>query len=235
MLTKKNSKADCRRGCGRFRMDVSYGFSMISKKKRSVQKRAADRVLEVATALFRQHGIRSVGVESIVKTAGVAKISLYRSFTSKDDLVRAYLTGLNTTYWANVDEYLARHENDPRSQLRAYMTYIAESATIPGYRGCPFISYAAEFPDADHPGHKIAKANRHEMRRRLIDWATAMKSAEPEKLTDSLMLLIDGSYASSQILGGPTGPAAALVWATDMLLRGANEHQIGAQEQVARQ
>lgn len=191
---------------------------MRSEVNRSGQKRAAERVFEVASDLFRRESIRSVGVETIVKTAGVAKISLYRSFASKDDLILAYLTRMNETYWANVDEYLARHEGDPKSQLRAYMTYIAESATLPGYRGCPFINYAAEFPDRAHPGHKVAEANRREMRRRLYGWVNAMEAVEPEKLTDSLMLLIDGAYASSQILGGPTGPAAALVWAADTFL-----------------
>lgn len=200
------------------RKDETMPSSTSSGKKGSTEKRAAERVF--ATDLFRQHGIRSVGVESIVKAAGVAKISLYRSFSSKDDLILAYLNNLNATYWKNVDEYLAGHESDPRIQLRAYMTYIAESASVLGYRGCPFISYAAEFPDASHRGHKIAEANRHEMRRRLFGWFIAMHSAEPEKLTDGLMLLIDGAYASSQILGGPAGPAAALVWATEMLIKG---------------
>jgi AcrR family transcriptional regulator len=191
-----------------------------TNKSRSGQKRAAERVFEAATDLFRQHNIRAVGVETIVKTAGIAKISLYRSFASKDELILAYLTNINATYWRNVDEHLARHDRDPRSQLRAYMAYIMESATTPGYRGCPFINYAAEFPDPSHPGHKIAEANRKEMRQRVLHWATAMDVAEPEKLTDSLLLLIDGAYASSQILGGPTGPASALVWATDALLEG---------------
>ena len=183
-----------------------------------VQRRAGDRIFEVASKLFRNDGIRAVGVETIVKKAGVAKISLYRSFESKDDLIISYLQKLNDTYWADVNRYLARHGGDARSQLRAYMAYIAKSATMPGYRGCPFINYSAEFPDPSHPGHLVAQANRIEMRRRLIDWATAMKTAQPAKLADGLLLLIDGAYASSQTLGGPNGPAAALVWATDALI-----------------
>lgn len=188
---------------------------------RPEEKRAGDRVFDAAADLFRNHGIRSVGVETIVKTAGVAKISLYRSFASKDELIVAYLTRLNATYWARVDEYLARHDKNPRSQLRAYMAFIAESAVTPGYRGCPYINYAAEFPDPSHPGHKVAEANRIEMRRRLVEWIKGMKATHPSKLADALMLLIDGAYASSQILGGPKGPAAALPWAANALIAGA--------------
>jgi len=193
---------------------------MAKGENKSGQKRAADRVIEVASDLFRNNSIRAVGVETIVKTAGVAKISLYRGFASKDDLILAYLTRINTAYWNNVDEHLAKYASDPSSQLRAYMAYIESSATIPGYRGCPFINYAAEFPDPAHPGHKVAEANRHEMRRRLLAWTSAMNATEPERLADSLMLLIDGAYASSQILGGPSGTAASLVWAANALLEG---------------
>lgn len=191
----------------------------------STQRRAGDRIFEVASDLFRSQGIRAVGVETIVKTAGVAKISLYRSFASKDDLIVAYLKQLNETYWATVDEHLARHEQDPRSQLRAYMAFISESATTPGYRGCPFINYSAEFPDPSHPGHRVAEANRIEMRRRLVEWCKAMKAAHPAKLADGLLLLIDGAYASSQTLGGPKGPAAALVWAADALIERAESRR----------
>lgn len=191
------------------------------KTDASARGRAGDRILEAALDLFRREGIRAVGVETIVKKAGVAKISLYRSFDSKDDLIVAYLNKMNSSYWANVDEYLAKHDGDPRSQLRAYMAYIAESATTPGYLGCPFINYSGEFPDPSHPGHRVAEANRIEMRRRLLEWTKAMKTAHPSKLTDGLLLLIDGAYASSQILGGPKGPAAMLVWAADALIAGA--------------
>jgi AcrR family transcriptional regulator len=182
---------------------------------------AGQRVFKVASRLFRNEGIRAVGVEAIVKKAGVAKISLYRSFASKDDLIVAYLEGMNATYWKRVDENLAKHDSAPRNQVRAYLAFIAESATTPGYKGCPFINYSAEFPDPSHPGHRIAEANRVEMRRRLLSWTNALKAPRPSQLADSLMLLVDGAYASSQILGGPTGPAALLVWAAEALIEGA--------------
>lgn len=191
------------------------------KADKSARGRAGERVFEVASDLFRRESIRAVGVETIVKKAGVAKISLYRSFESKDDLIVAYLNRVNTTYWAKVDAYLAKHDPAPRSQLKAYMAYIAGAAMKPGYRGCPFINYSAEFPDPSHPGHRVAESNRIEMRRRLLVWAKAMKAAHPVKLADSLLLLIDGAYASSQLLGGPQGPAAALRWAADALIAGA--------------
>ncbi len=181
-------------------------------------KRAGDRIFEVAADLFYNEGIRAVGVETIVKKAGVAKISLYRKFASKDDLIVAYLENRNTDYWRDVDEIVARHEGDPRKQLRSLIAYVTGRATTQGYRGCPFINYAAEFPERSHPGHQIVDANKREMRRRLLDLATALDARYPEGLADALFLLIEGAYASSQTLGGRSGPAKILPSAADNII-----------------
>lgn len=152
------------------------------------QRRARDRVFEAASNLFRDQGIRAVGVEKIVKTAGVAT-----------------------------------HAKDPRSQLRAHMSFIADSATASGYCAYPFINYSAEFSDPSHPGHRVAEANRLAMRRRLLQWARAIKAVHPAKLADGPLLLFDGAYASSRMLGGPKERAAALTWAADALIAGRSE------------
>jgi AcrR family transcriptional regulator len=182
------------------------------------EKTAGDKVFEVASELFYSQSIRGVGVETIVKEAGVAKISLYRNFASKDDLIVAYLENRNTGYWHIVDEILAGHEGDPRGQLRALIAYVADRATTRGYRGCPFINYAAEFPERAHPGHRAVEENKAEMRRRLASLASAINARRPEQLADALFLLIEGAYASSQTLGGRNGPAKILPQAAEGLI-----------------
>jgi AcrR family transcriptional regulator len=179
---------------------------------------AGEKVFEVAAGLFYSQSIRAVGVETIVKQAGVAKISLYRSFASKDDLIVAYLDGRNADYWRNVDRIVAKYKDDPRAQLRALIDHVADRATTPGYRGCPFINYAAEFPDADHPGHRLVDANKREMLRRLVGLADAIRAPRSAQLGDALFLLIEGAYASSQTLGGRKGPAKALPEAAEALV-----------------
>jgi AcrR family transcriptional regulator len=174
------------------------------------EKRAGDRVFQVAAELFYRESIRAVGVDTIVKQAGVAKISLYRNFESKDDLIVAYLEKRNVDYWRSVDRMMASKQGDPRAQVRALVSYVASRATKPGYRGCPFINYASEFPDPSHPGHRIVDENRREMRRRLVALSKAMGTSRPAQLADALFLLIEGAYASSQTLGGHDGPAANL-------------------------
>jgi AcrR family transcriptional regulator len=182
------------------------------------RKLARDKVFEVAADLFYRKGVRAVGVDTIVQQAGVAKISLYRSFPSKDDLVVAYLEDRNESFWRQWDEAFARHQGDPRAQLRAIMRYLAQRTTQPGYRGCPFINYCAEFPETSHPGRRVAEANKREWRRRFIEIAEAFGAPRPKQLADSLLLLVEGAYAISQTLGGPQGPGHAIEWAAEALV-----------------
>src|SRR5579859_4183486 len=149
-------------------------------------KSAREKLLSVASDLFYNKGIRAVGVEEIVATAGVAKISLYRSFRSKDDLIVAYLESNNEAYWKEIDAICSPHEGDPRAKLHALLNYVAQRTTKPGYRGCPYISYCGEFPDHSHPGHSVAEANKREWRGRLLRIAEEIGACEPKQLADGL-------------------------------------------------
>jgi AcrR family transcriptional regulator len=179
---------------------------------------ARDKIAAVAADLFYRKGIHAVGVEEIVKQAGVAKISLYRNFDSKDDLIVAYLEDRNADFWRQWDDAFSRYEGNPRAQLRAIMTYLARRTTQPGYRGCPFINYAAEFPQPSHPGHRVVEANKREWRRRLAHIAAVLGVARPKQLADGLMLLVEGAYAISQTLGGPKGPGKEIASAAEALV-----------------
>jgi AcrR family transcriptional regulator len=185
---------------------------------RGATKLARDKIFEVAADLFYRKGIRAIGVETIVKEAGVAKISLYRNFPSKDDLIVTYLRERNDSFWRQWDKSFGRYDNDALAQLRAIMRYLAHRTTQPGYRGCPFINYCAEFPDATHPGHQVVEANKREMRRRFLGIARALGVARPMQLADGLLLLVEGTYAISQTLGGRQGPGGAILKAAEALV-----------------
>ncbi len=178
-------------------------------------KPARERILDVACDLFYREGIRAIGVDTIVAEAGVTKMSLYRSFASKDELVMAYLERRNGTYWAWWDD-VARRCPDPREQLLTLVNEIGERVARRGYRGCPFTNAAIEFPDPAHPGRKVAEANKRELRRRLIALSEALGARDPESLGEQLLLLIEGAYSSSQTFG-PDGPTRQLVAAAAAL------------------
>src|SRR5579883_2488893 len=127
------------------------------------ERPARERLLAAAGELFYRQGIRSVGVDEIVAAADVAKMSLYRSFPSKDELVAAYLREYDARYWRGWDRILAEHPGKPREQLLALFRALARRTTRPDWRGCPFTNAATEFPEPDHPARHVAEANKREL------------------------------------------------------------------------
>jgi AcrR family transcriptional regulator len=190
-----------------------------SAERQAGPQLAKNKVFAVAADLFYRKGIHSVGVEEIVRQADVAKISLYRSFASKDDLVVAYLEDRSRTFLRQWDEAFDRYRDNPKAQLRAIMTYIAERTTNKGYRGCPFINFCAEFPNASHPGRRVAQATKQALHDRFLRLAEALRVPRPRQLADSFLLLVEGAYAISQTLGGgPSGFGHSVVWAAEALV-----------------
>src|SRR5580700_7175869 len=100
---------------------------------------ARQRILDVAIPLFYHEGIRAVGIDTIIARSGVAKMSLYRNFPSKDDLVVAFLEYRDGLYWAWWDHVMAKHPDDPRRQVDDLFASLARRVTDKNYRGCPFI------------------------------------------------------------------------------------------------
>lgn len=185
-------------------------------KKLSVR----DRVLKTAADLFYREGVRAVGVDLIVERSGVAKTSLYRHFATKDDLIAAFVENEDQEYWNKWDEIASRHRDDARAELELQLAGIARHIVEPGYRGCPFLNVANEFPERDHPARIAATKNKPELHRRLRVLAERIDARDPQGLADQLVLLIDGAYANAALFGRK-GPARALLPAARSLIAAA--------------
>ena len=179
--------------------------------------RAAERIRKSARELFYREGIRAIGVDEIVRKAGVTKPSLYRSFASKDELAAAYLQDYDAAFWERFDAGAKAHPGDPRAQLLAYLTGLAQRATKTGYRGCGLTNAAVEYPEPGHPARKVAEAHKRALRERLVAMAKRMGASDPKALGDGLLLLIEGTFASGQLFG-KAGPARSLVETADRLI-----------------
>ncbi len=179
--------------------------------------RAADRILDVARDLFYREGIRAIGVDEIVRRAGVTKPSLYRSFSSKDELAASYLKVYEAEFWARFDEAVEAHPGNPRRQIVAFLSGVGERADVDGYRGCGMTNAAVEYPEEDHPARLVSENNKIELRRRLRRMAADMGAADPDTLGDGLLLLIEGVYISGQLFGAG-GPAASVAKNADLLI-----------------
>ncbi|HKT96501.1 MAG TPA: TetR/AcrR family transcriptional regulator [Paraburkholderia sp.] len=171
--------------------------------------RAQEHLLLAADELFYREGVRAVGVEAVVERAGVNKMSLYRQFSSKDDLVVAYLKRCDERFFERFEASIAKHPGDPARQLVQYFDDLARRASAPDYRGCPFVNVSAEFPDAAHPARQSVTDNKTKLIARLNELARAANAADPAALADELALLIEGVYAASQTYGPGCGPILA--------------------------
>jgi AcrR family transcriptional regulator len=172
--------------------------------------RVRDRIMRTATELFYQRGIRAVGVDTIANEAGTNKMSFYRSFASKDDLVAEYLREEERDAWLHWDETAAAHAGDPRAQVEALFDMLVTSACTDDSRGCALANAAVEITEAGHPGRPVVEKYKAEMRRRFHALAGEMHARDPDALGDALMLLWEGTYVARLTLGreGPAQGAA---------------------------
>ena len=168
-----------------------------------------ERILAAARALFYRHGIRAVGVDAIAEAAATNKMTLYRHFGSKDELIAAYVTDL-AREGDEVWEALARdHPGDPTAQLDGWVRHCEKVLTDGGERGCAIANAAVEMRELEHPARQIIDDYKTRKRNRMVKLFTDAGYAEPHQLADELFLLFEGARISLQCCS--SGPAQRVV------------------------
>jgi len=132
---------------------MTVGLGLTSDKGERIPPRA--RILAVAGELFYRHGIRAVGVDAIAEAAGTNKMTLYRHFASKDELVAEYLRQSARLADAGWDRLAAAHPGDVLAQLRGWLAEMADHLANADERGCPLANAAVELPEKDHPARRV--------------------------------------------------------------------------------
>lgn len=201
-----------------------------AKKEPSTGKRpsARDRIFETACDLFYRKGIRGVGVESIAAAAGTTKMSLYRNFPSKDDLVVECLKNEDREFFEWWDEVIAPYADDPRAQISAlFCAFETHTCCESGSRGCALANAAVELPDLDHPARAVVLEHHREIRSRLRELCRKIGARDPGMLGDSLMLLMGGSYMA-RLIFPTTGAIESVSVAARILI----ESEIGIDTSV---
>jgi AcrR family transcriptional regulator len=197
------------------RAQVSGSKGLISVGPKS---RVRDRIMQTASDLFYRRGIRAVGVDTIANEAGTNKMSFYRSFASKDELVAEYLRGEEREGWRWWDDTVAAHAGDPRSQVEALFNVLVETKCQDGSRGCALANAAVEITEPDHPARPVVEKFKAEMRRRFRQLAHEMAARDADGLGDALMLLWEGSYLTGLTFPGQHGPAQGAAKAARALI-----------------
>src|SRR5689334_1114174 len=167
---------------------------------------ARERLLAAADELFYAEGVHTVGIDRIIERAGVAKASLYSSFGSKEELVRAYLEGRHEIRRKRLLAGLERFDN-PRDRLLGVFDVLAELTATPGFRGCAFYNASAESVAEGGAVEQVSNANRAWTRGLFTELARDAGAADAPGLADQLMVLYDGSSVGARMDKNP-GAAA---------------------------
>ena len=129
----------------------------MNEKREDGPESGRERLSRAAYELFSREGTRSVGVDAVIARAGTAKMTLYRNFPSKDDLILDFLRRreqLWTLGWLEAESQ--RRGETPRDQLLAIFDVFSEWFNKPDFEGCSFLTTMVEINDRDHPVHQAA-------------------------------------------------------------------------------
>ncbi len=175
------------------------------------------RILTAANELFYANGIRATSADRIIEQVGITKVTFYRHFRSKSDLVVAYLE----EQAAAEREWMgkSRHEGDPVESLRSLATGIGAASCSPGFRGCAFINAAAEFSEPDDPVRITVDAHRRWMLQQFADIAAETSAGDVDSIARQLMILRDGAMVNgylgdAETVGDTLGAAFTSIIAT---------------------
>jgi AcrR family transcriptional regulator len=159
---------------------------------------ARERILTAAYDLFSRHGVRAVGIDAIVERSGVARMTLYRHFASKDELVLAFLARRDQRW---TEEWL-RQEVERRAEAAADRLLVIfdvfdEWFQLEDFEGCSFINVLLEIAEPGHPLHRASSDYLARIRAWVERLATEAAVVEPEAFARQWHILMKGSIVAA--------------------------------------
>ena len=159
------------------------------------------RILDAANELFYNHGIRATSADRIIEQVGITKVTFYRHFRTKSDLVVSYLEQQAAAERAWMESTV--RAGDPLARAHAIAADIGAVSCSPGFRGCAFINAAAEFADPDDPVRIAVDAHRRWMIGVFADIAAQAGVADVGSVANQLMILRDGAMVNGYLGDSP--------------------------------
>jgi AcrR family transcriptional regulator len=163
---------------------------------------ARERILATADRLFYNEGIHAVGVQRVVAESAVTRVTLYRHFPSKDDLISAYLQRRGEYDHEQVDAIIAAHPGDPRGALDELATALTRDDFGAVKRGCPFINASAEFTGS-HPARTHARKIRSWVTGRIEELLRQLEHRNARSTAEQLMMVRTGAVVSGALDDNP--------------------------------
>jgi AcrR family transcriptional regulator len=159
------------------------------------------RILVAAGDLFHKQGIRGVGVEAIAEAAQTNKMTLYRYFASKDELITEWVRGIvahKEEDWKDLD---AKHRGDPEGQLQDWSRRTAAQLRAMEERGSALGNAFAELPDPNHPARRVMKEHKLRAHKRVVRLCKAAGFPDPALSADLFSMMLEGAHSCGQSVG----------------------------------
>ena len=172
------------------------------KKTESVSEKR-DQLIRTALRLFSCHGYRATGIDTILAEAGVAKMTLYHHFKSKDELIVAALRRRDAEWREWFIGRVSKLAATPRDRLHAVFAALEEWFRTRDYHGCSFGQAATEFRDPRHAVHKMASEHKQQLLAYFRKLADAAGATHPELLAQQVGLLVEGAVIHMEVFREP--------------------------------
>ena len=182
----------------------------------STRSSPRDRLIDTAAELFYERGLPNVGINEVTEHAGVARMTLYNNFDSKEALALAAFERQAEVRQALFAKHLeaARTASDA---LKAMFDVSEQLATGPGFRGCAFTNVAVQNPHPEGPMHALVRAHKAWIRAKFRDIAAWAGHKDPDMAAQQLTALLDGASVEAFIQGS-VEPIRACKQAAGILL-----------------
>lgn len=174
-----------------------YNGLMISTSPATLDLPARERILLTAHDLFYRDGIRATGIDKVIAEAGVTKVTFYRHFPSKNDLIRAFLDYRHQRWMSWFTDSLQRHGGRADSGLLPLVATMAEWFCNPIYRGCAFINTVAELGGTLPDVVAICHNHKQDMVRVIAELLP--DSPASLQLANAAAVAIDGAIVKAQL------------------------------------
>ena len=162
------------------------------------------RLMASAETLFQENGFHATGIDAILSRAGVAKMTLYRNFASKDDLITAVLRLKSRKIMAWLEGEIERRAKAGNEQeIEALFDAYGDWFETETFKGCLFTKAALEFTDPRHPAHKAAATHT----RKLFSLIETITPASTTYNAEHILLLLNGALTIAATTGAGRAPA----------------------------
>src|SRR4051812_16880728 len=168
--------------------------------KRTARLPVRDRILIAAGDLFHKHGIRGVGVEAIAEAAGTNKMTLYRYFDSKDELIAEWVRGIVAHKEEEWKDLNARHRGDPQGQLQEWSRRTAGKLRAMEERGSALGNALAELPDPNHPARRVIHEHKQREFKRVVRLCKSAGFEDPAFSANLFYMMLEGAYSCVQCI-----------------------------------